>query len=329
MPNAAATVSTQRRARTRREATAGRVGRAPPPTLPRAPEAGDEDTRGWIEANFTKLVAFAGSAALAAVVVSRLLPSPVRANPMVAAAPQAPAAVVATPSAEPEVAMPAPGGEVAAGAPIAAPTPAAEPAAGVAFQATTPTAHRVHLAQVLPASRRHAKARSHRTLAHAAEARTAPVPVVGKASPSRARSAYTRGDLDTAEQMLRSVGHVGQADRVASVRRYLSQAQGELREHDEAPATRAFEAAANADRALGFGAGKVSHDVSREAGLLHVAAGLRARRAGNEAGARREFEAAHRDDPTNSRASVELQSQPQPQSQPTDEVSAQDAIDPD
>jgi hypothetical protein len=320
MPNAATTLPVQRRARTRRETTAGRVRELPPPPVLEKQEV-EEDTRGWIEAHLERIVAFIGSAAIAAALVSRVLPAPVHAAP-VRPTVQIPSAIVAAPAVETEVAAPVPT-PAAPPSPVVAPDEAAAPeiAARIAVAPAAPTKHQVHVANVVPASKRHAKARSYRTLAHAAGARAA-VPADGNAAPAAARNAYLRGDVDSAEQLLRKAGHIGQADRVASVTRYLSEAQGKLREHDEAPATRAFDAAARADRELAFGSGRISRDVGRELGNLRLAAGLRARRAGNEAGARREFEAAHRADPSNSRASVELQSF-------QDEVQVQDAIDPD
>ncbi len=324
MPNAATNLPVQRRARTRREATAGRVQRElPPPPVVDTDDDEEEGLRGWIEARFEKLVAMVGSAAIAAVVVSRLLPSPVHAPAVRGPAQKVPAAIVAQAAAEAEVALPAPAPTVAPTPVVVTAEPAAtpEPAPTVDDTPVAPARHnKVHIAKILPASRRHAKARSYRTSAHAAEARTAPAD--SAEAPASARSAYLRGDLDSAEQLLRSAGHVGQAERIASVSRYLSEAAGELRQHDEAPATRAYDAAARADRALGFGAGKISRDVGRELGNLHLAAGLRARRSGNEAGARKEIEAAHRADPSNSRASAEVQSF-------QEEIQVQDAIDPD
>ena len=299
------TLPLNRRARTRREAS--RIARAlsPPPVLAKA--RAEEDTRGWFEIHFKRLVAFVGSAAIAAAFVSHLLPARIR-TIATRTTVAIPSAVVGAP-AEAEVPVPVP-------AQVAIPAPMAPPPELIAQNS---------VAKPVTPSRRHTKARSYRSLAHAAEARTEPRQ---GAIPSVARGDYLRGDLESAEQLLRSAARIGQANRVASVARSLAEAQSDLRQHDEAAATRALDATARADRTLAFGAGKISRDVGRQLGNLHLAAGLRAQRAGRDAVAHKEFEAAHRADPSNGRATAELQTAA-PTSAPDDVASVQDAIDPD
>ena len=241
----------------------------------------DEDTRGWLEAHLDKLLAFVGSAALSAALISRLLPAgpphapvTVRTAPIVAqAAPVkvvVPAVPIATAPVAVEVAMP----------------PSEAPAAAVPAVAAPP------VAQATPRAVKHAAKR----IAHAKHKARAHLRRAARVAPRSATPADA------------SLGPAAAA--------LIAQGTDALRRHDEAQAIHDFE---SAQAASGH---KLPAAVRQKLGLLHVAAALRDRRAGNEAGARMEFQAAHRADPSNARAASEVAAS-------TDEVELQDAIDPD
>ncbi|MHB8416584.1 MAG: hypothetical protein ACYDCL_00810 [Myxococcales bacterium] len=250
------------------------------------------DVRGWLEGHLDKLLAFIGSAALSAAVISRLLPAPAL-HPVSRGFRHAHAEAAVAPVA----AATLPHLAIAPPTPVKVSVPPAQ-AARPAQPAVLPVAHAAKPLGTVQLERQAAHRSKHRAKPHL-------------------RRATARNAMRAERPSLRppAAPPVDVAPGSATDR-WISEGTQALRRHAEAEAIHDFE------KAEDVAGGRLPRQIGQKLSLLHVAAALRDRRAGNEAGARREFEAAHRADPGNARANAEL-------AVPDDGVELRDAIDPD